>query len=118
MARVVEMPKLSPTMEEGQIAAWHVKEGDSVEVDQVLADVETDKATMEFRSFDRGVLLRILAEAGSVVKLGDPVAIIGEPGEDVSELAGKAKPGKAEKTAAPSKAADKAEPPAKAAPAK
>jgi pyruvate dehydrogenase E2 component (dihydrolipoyllysine-residue acetyltransferase) len=91
MARVVEMPKLSPTMEEGQIAAWHAKEGDRIEVDQVLAEVETDKATMEFRSFDRGVLLKILAEAGTVVKLGDPVAIIGEAGEDVSELVGKSK---------------------------
>jgi pyruvate dehydrogenase E2 component (dihydrolipoamide acetyltransferase) len=109
MARVVEMPKLSPTMEEGQIAAWHVKEGDRIEVDQVLADVETDKATMEFRSFDRGTLLKILADAGSVVKLGDPVAIIGEPGEDVSGLAGKA-------GAAPTKAAGK--PTEKTAPAK
>jgi pyruvate dehydrogenase E2 component (dihydrolipoamide acetyltransferase) len=90
MAKVVDMPKLSPTMEEGQISAWHKKEGDSIEVDDLLAEVETDKATMEFRSFDKGTLLKILAPAGSVVSLGQPVAIVGEPGEDVSKLAGQA----------------------------
>jgi pyruvate dehydrogenase E2 component (dihydrolipoamide acetyltransferase) len=90
MARLIEMPKLSPTMEEGQIAAWHAKEGDSIEVDDLLAEVETDKATMEFRSFDRGTLLKILVEAGAVVKLGDPVAIIGEKGENVDALLEKA----------------------------
>jgi pyruvate dehydrogenase E2 component (dihydrolipoamide acetyltransferase) len=90
MARVVEMPKLSPTMEEGQIASWHVKEGDSVEVDDLLAEVETDKATMEFRSFDKGTVLKILAPEGSVVRLGDPVAILGKEGEDVSELVAQA----------------------------
>jgi pyruvate dehydrogenase E2 component (dihydrolipoamide acetyltransferase) len=90
MARVVEMPKLSPTMEEGQIASWHVKEGDNVDVDDLLAEVETDKATMEFRSFDRGTILKILAPAGSVVRLGDPVAILGKEGEEVGELLGKA----------------------------
>ena len=57
MAKVLEMPKLSPTMEEGQISAWHKKEGDSITIDDLLAEVETDKATMEFRSFDRGTLL-------------------------------------------------------------
>lgn len=81
MARVVDMPKLSPTMEEGQIVTWHKKEGDSVEVDELLAEVETDKATMEFRSFDRGTLLKIIAPAGSMVRLGDPVAVIGKAGE-------------------------------------
>jgi pyruvate dehydrogenase E2 component (dihydrolipoamide acetyltransferase) len=86
MARLVEMPKLSPTMEEGQIAEWHAKEGDDIAVDDLLAEVETDKATMEFRSFDRGVLLKILVDAGSIVKLGAPVAIIGGKGEDISAL--------------------------------
>lgn len=90
MARLIEMPKLSPTMEEGQIAKWHAKEGDTIDVDDLLAEVETDKATMEFRSFDRGVLLKVLAAAGSVVKLGDPVAIIGAAGEDISELSTRA----------------------------
>jgi pyruvate dehydrogenase E2 component (dihydrolipoamide acetyltransferase) len=83
MAKVLDMPKLSPTMEEGQISLWHKKEGDAVIVDDLLAEVETDKATMEYRSFDKGTLLKILAPAGTVVKLGQPVAVIGEPGEDL-----------------------------------
>ena len=90
MAKLVEMPKLSPTMEEGQIATWHAKEGDTIDVDDLLAEVETDKATMEFRSFDRGVLLKILADAGSVVKLGEAVAIIGNKGDDIGSLVAKA----------------------------
>src|SRR3954468_12350016 len=92
MAKVLDMPKLSPTMEEGQITTWHKKEGDVVAVDDLLAEVETDKATMEYRSFDKGTLLKILAPAGSVVKLGQPVAIVGTPGEDVGQLAGAAVP--------------------------
>jgi pyruvate dehydrogenase E2 component (dihydrolipoamide acetyltransferase) len=116
MARLVEMPKLSPTMEEGQIAAWHAKEGDTVDVDDLLAEVETDKATMEFRSFDRGVLLKILADEGSVVRLGDPVAIIGTAGEDVSALLAEAKAASAASTggaaATPAKPAPQAPTPA------
>lgn len=80
------MPKLSPTMEEGQIIAWHKEEGEPVAVDDLLAEVETDKATMEYRSFDRGTLLRILVPAGSMVRLGQPVAILGDLGEDISAL--------------------------------
>jgi len=86
MAKVLEMPKLSPTMEEGLLTAWHKKEGDSIVVDDLLAEVETDKATMEFRAFDKGTLLRLLVPAGTTVKLGQPVAIVGNPGEDVSAL--------------------------------
>src|SRR5262249_9221869 len=76
------------TMEEGQISAWHKKEGDDVQVDDLLAEVETDKATLEFRSFDKGTLLKILAPAGTVVKLGQPVAVIGAKGEDIGHDAG------------------------------
>lgn len=86
MAKILEMPKLSPTMEEGQLSAWHKKEGDTIQVDDHLADVETDKATMEFRSFDKGTLLKLLVPEGSIVQLGQPVAILGQPGEDISEL--------------------------------
>ncbi|MDW8249223.1 MAG: dihydrolipoamide acetyltransferase family protein [Myxococcales bacterium] len=86
MAKLLDMPKLSPTMEEGQLAIWHKKEGDVIAVDDLLAEVETDKATMEFRSFDKGTLLKILVPAGSFVKLGQPVAILGAPGEDISHL--------------------------------
>jgi pyruvate dehydrogenase E2 component (dihydrolipoamide acetyltransferase) len=86
MAKVLDMPKLSPTMEEGQISAWHKEEGDEIGVDDLLAEVETDKATMEYRSFDKGTLLKILVPAGSVVRLGQPVAVLGAPGEDISAL--------------------------------
>jgi pyruvate dehydrogenase E2 component (dihydrolipoamide acetyltransferase) len=87
MAKILEMPKLSPTMEEGVLSVWHKKEGDSVQVDDLLAEVETDKATMEFRSFDAGTLLKILVPAGAQVKLGQPVALVGAAGEDVSGFA-------------------------------
>ncbi|WP_437693433.1 pyruvate dehydrogenase complex dihydrolipoamide acetyltransferase [Sorangium sp. So ce176] len=99
MAKVLELPKLSPTMEEGQISAWHKKEGDAIDIDDLLAEVETDKATMEYKSFDRGTLLKILVPAGSVVQLGQPVAILGTPGEDISGLAGGGAP--AQKQSAP-----------------
>jgi pyruvate dehydrogenase E2 component (dihydrolipoamide acetyltransferase) len=87
MAKILEMPKLSPTMEEGVLTAWHKKEGDPVGVDDLLAEVETDKATMEFRAFDKGTILKLLVAAGANVKLGQPVAILGNPGEDISKLA-------------------------------
>jgi pyruvate dehydrogenase E2 component (dihydrolipoamide acetyltransferase) len=90
MAKILEMPKLSPTMEEGLLSAWHKNEGDSVAVDDLLAEVETDKATMEFRSFDTGTLLKILAPAGAQVKLGQPVAVLGSPGEDVAAIVAQA----------------------------
>src|SRR6266542_3013232 len=66
MAKVLEMPKLSPTMTEGQLTIWHKKEGDAVAVDDLLAEVETDKATMEFRSFDKGTLLKLLEQCSLV----------------------------------------------------
>ena len=86
MAKILEMPKLSPTMEEGVLSAWHKKEGDPIAVDDLLADVETDKATMEFRAFDKGTLLKLLVAAGTLVKLGQPVAVVGGAGEDISAL--------------------------------
>src|SRR5215831_12712493 len=107
MAKILDMPKLSPTMEEGVLSAWHKKEGDPIAVDDLLAEVETDKATMEFRSFDKGTLLKILVPPGSQVKLGQPVAIVGSPGEDVAGLvsqaqgAGAAAPAKAPAPPAP-----------------
>ena len=96
MAKILDMPKLSPTMEEGVLQAWHKNEGDPVAVDDLLAEVETDKATMEFRAFDKGTLLKILVTAGTNVKLGQAVAILGEAGEDVTELVAKAGGGVAE----------------------
>ncbi|MDH3485993.1 MAG: pyruvate dehydrogenase complex dihydrolipoamide acetyltransferase, partial [Myxococcales bacterium] len=86
MAKIIGLPKLSPTMEEGTLVSWAKKEGDSVDVDDLLAEVETDKATMEFRSFDRGVLLKILVPEGVTLEAEVPVAIIGKAGEDITEL--------------------------------
>ena len=86
MAKIIELPKLSPTMEEGTLVRWTKKEGDAVEIDDVIAEVETDKATMEFRAFDRGTLLKRLVAEGAVVRLGAPVAVFGAPGEDVSSV--------------------------------
>jgi pyruvate dehydrogenase E2 component (dihydrolipoamide acetyltransferase) len=87
MAKIIGLPKLSPTMEEGTLVRWVKQEGDDVEVDDLVAEVETDKATMEFRAFDKGVLLKQLAAEGTVLKPDQPVAIFGKRGEDVSGLA-------------------------------
>ena len=80
------MPKLSDTMEEGVIASWNVKEGDKVESGDVIAEVETDKATMEVEVFDAGTILKILVDEGASVPLGGTMAILGEEGEDISDL--------------------------------
>jgi pyruvate dehydrogenase E2 component (dihydrolipoamide acetyltransferase) len=122
MAKILEMPKLSPTMEEGVLSAWHKKEGDAVAVDDLLAEVETDKATMEFRAFDQGTILKLLVAAGANVKLGQPVAVLGSQGEDISELVAKAgggaPPPEAAKAPAeaPAKPADAPAKPAEATP--
>ncbi len=86
MAKIVGLPKLSPTMEEGTLARWVMKEGDRFGIDDLIAEVETDKATMEWRAFDPGVLLKILVEEGAVLAPDAPVAIFGEEGEDISAL--------------------------------
>src|SRR6478735_7051012 len=99
MANQVVMPKLSPTMEEGQLARWLKKEGDKVSMGEPLAEIDTDKATMEMQALSNGVLRKILIQEGESAPLGQPIAIIGEPDEDISELvksAGAAKPQKAE----------------------
>src|SRR4051812_42768840 len=102
MAKILDMPKLSPTMEEGVLLAWHKNEGDPVNVDDILAEVETDKATMEFRAFDKGTLLKLLVPAGANVKLGQAVAILGDAGEDVSALVAQASGGGAAPETSPS----------------
>jgi pyruvate dehydrogenase E2 component (dihydrolipoamide acetyltransferase) len=86
MAEKIEMPKLSDTMEEGVIAKWNVKEGDKVNSGDIIAEVETDKATMEVEVFDSGTVLKILVAEGDAVPLGGIMAIIGEEGEDISGL--------------------------------
>src|SRR5690606_23651998 len=86
MAKIIGLPKLSPTMEEGTLARWAKKEGDRVAVDDLIAEIETDKATMEWRAFDPGVLLKILVDEGAVLEPDAPVAIFGEEGEDITPL--------------------------------
>ena len=90
MATVVELPRLSDTMEEGVIAKWRIKVGDKVKRGQVIAEIETDKATMEFESFDSGTVLKLVAAEGETLPLGAPIAVLGQPGEDPD--AGQAKP--------------------------
>jgi pyruvate dehydrogenase E2 component (dihydrolipoamide acetyltransferase) len=86
MAEVVKMPKLSDTMTEGVIAQWHKKVGDKVKSGELLADIETDKATMEFESFQDGVLLHIGVEEKQPVPVDSVIAILGAEGEDISDL--------------------------------
>ena len=86
MAEIVRMPKLSDTMTEGVVAEWHKKVGDAVESGEVLAEIETDKATMEFESFQDGVLLHVGVEKGATAAVDSILAILGEAGEDVTEL--------------------------------
>ena len=86
MAKIAGLPKLSPTMEEGTLARWAKKEGDEVGIDDLIAEIETDKATMEWRSFDKGVLLKMLVPEGATLKPDQPVAIFGQKGEDITAL--------------------------------
>jgi len=86
MAEVILMPRLSDTMTEGVIAAWHKKVGDAVKKGDLLAEVETDKATMELESYKDGVLLHVGSDKGGKLQVNDLLAIIGTPGEDISSL--------------------------------
>jgi pyruvate dehydrogenase E2 component (dihydrolipoamide acetyltransferase) len=86
MAIIVNMPRLSDTMEEGTVASWLKKVGDRVEEGDILAEIETDKATMEFESFNEGVLLHIGVQVGETTKVDKLLAIIGDEGEDISAI--------------------------------
>jgi len=86
MAEVILMPRLSDTMTEGVIAAWHKKVGDAVKKGDLLAEVETDKATMELESYKDGTLLHIGTDKGGKLQVNDLLAIIGAPGEDINSL--------------------------------
>ncbi|WP_170432110.1 pyruvate dehydrogenase complex E1 component subunit beta [Ruegeria arenilitoris] len=116
MATEILMPALSPTMEEGTLAKWLVKEGDTVSSGDILAEIETDKATMEFEAGDEGIVGKILiAEGTEGVKVNTPIAILVEEGEDASAVTAAAPAAAAEAEAAP--AAVEAPAPAPAAPA-
>ena len=95
MAVEVLMPALSPTMEEGTLAKWLVKEGDVVKSGQIIAEIETDKATMEFEAVDEGIVGRILVAEGSAgVKVNTPIAVLVEEGESADAPAAAAAPGR------------------------
>ncbi|MCW1952363.1 MAG: pyruvate dehydrogenase complex dihydrolipoamide acetyltransferase [Octadecabacter sp.] len=116
MATEILMPALSPTMEEGTLAKWLVKEGDEIKSGDLIAEIETDKATMEFEAVDEGIMGKILvAEGTEGVKVNTPIAIIGEEGEDMS--APSAAPAPAAAAAAPAEAPAAAAAPAAASPA-
>src|ERR671918_424806 len=84
MATELKMPALSPTMEEGTLAKWLVKEGDEVKSGDVLAEIETDKATMEFEAVDEGTIAKILVPEGTDgVKVGQPIALLAGDGEQI-----------------------------------
>ena len=116
MAEVILMPRLSDTMTEGVIAAWHKKVGDAVKKGDLLAEIETDKATMELESYQEGTLLHTGGDKGAKLQVNDLLAIIGKAGEDVSALVaqqgGSAAPAKTEapKEEAPAKAETPAAP--------
>jgi pyruvate dehydrogenase E2 component (dihydrolipoamide acetyltransferase) len=86
MAEIVRMPKMSDTMTEGVIAKWHKKVGDTVKSGELMAEIETDKATMDYESFNTGTVLYIGAQEGQAVKVNDVLAIVGNKGEDYAAL--------------------------------
>ncbi|HEY5939797.1 MAG TPA: biotin/lipoyl-containing protein, partial [Gemmatimonadales bacterium] len=95
MTTKVVMEALSPTMEEGRLVEWKKQEGDAVAVGDVLAEVETDKAVMELVARAAGTLLKHVVEAGATVPVSELVAVIGQPGDDVSGAAGQVDSGAA-----------------------
>jgi pyruvate dehydrogenase E2 component (dihydrolipoamide acetyltransferase) len=111
MAEIIRMPKMSDTMTEGVIAKWHKKVGDTVKSGELMAEIETDKATMDYESFNTGTVLFLGAQEGQAVKVNDILAVVGNKGEDYNALLSSAgtaaaSGGKAEeKAAAPAPAA-------------
>ncbi len=86
MAEIVRMPKMSDTMSEGVVAKWHKKVGDTVKSGELMAEIETDKATMDYESFNTGTVLYLGAKEGEAVKIDGVLAIVGKPGEDFKSL--------------------------------
>src|ERR1700753_2013219 len=100
MAEVVKMPKMSDTMTDGVIAKWHKKVGDRVKSGDVLAEIETDKATMDFESYQDGTLLFIGVEEGKSVPVDKVIAVLGKEGEDYKTALEAAQPAKGGASAA------------------
>jgi pyruvate dehydrogenase E2 component (dihydrolipoamide acetyltransferase) len=113
MAEKFLMPKLSPTMEEGQISRWVKNEGDKFDANETLAEVDTDKATMEMTALSGGTLLKILKQAGESAALGEPIAIVGNAGEDISGLLSEISTNGGAKAATAAQTDDQATPPTK-----
>ncbi|WP_294235725.1 pyruvate dehydrogenase complex E1 component subunit beta [uncultured Sphingomonas sp.] len=113
MAIEIKMPALSPTMEEGTLAKWLVKEGDTVKSGDIMAEIETDKATMEFEAVDEGVIAKIIvAEGTDNVKVGTAIALLAEEGEDVASAAASgSRSGEAANAAPKNEATDQSAPP-------
>ena len=84
MSVTIEMPKLSDTMSVGTVVKWHKSVGDKVANGDTLAEIETDKATMELENFEDGILLKILVEEGEEAPIGSPLAFVGEEGEEIN----------------------------------
>jgi pyruvate dehydrogenase E2 component (dihydrolipoamide acetyltransferase) len=111
MADIIEMPKLSDTMTEGSIVKWLKKEGDTISAGDILAELETDKATMDLEAFDSGTLLKIISGDGSRAACGAPIAVLGKPGENIDAILAKAttpavaQPASAAQAAAPAPSA-------------
>ncbi|QDO92689.1 pyruvate dehydrogenase [Formosa sediminum] len=112
MAEIINMPRLSDTMEEGTVATWLKKVGDKVSEGDILAEIETDKATMEFESFHEGTLLYIGVQEGETTKVDELLAIIGEEGEDISALTSGGTAPAASEEAAPEAQAEETSAPA------
>src|SRR6187455_1331405 len=113
------MPQLSDTMKIGVLQKWRKNEGDKVSPGEVIAEVETDKAVMDFEAFDEGVLLKRLIADGASVPVGKPIAIIGKTGDDISKLVEEAasRAGGAKPAAKPAATAEPAKPAATPSPA-
>jgi pyruvate dehydrogenase E2 component (dihydrolipoamide acetyltransferase) len=90
MAQIIDMPQLSDTMREGVLRKWRKNEGDKIAPGELLAEVETDKATMDWEAYDEGTLLKKLIPDGATVPVGSPIAILGNPGEDIAALVSEA----------------------------
>jgi pyruvate dehydrogenase E2 component (dihydrolipoamide acetyltransferase) len=105
MAEVIKMPKMSDTKTEGVIASWHKKVGDQVKAGEVLAEVETDKATMELESYETGTLLYIGVKEKEAVPVDAVISVIGKSGENIDALISGASGGSIQVTEAPATAA-------------
>lgn len=106
MSIEITMPRLSDTMEQGTVIKWNKSEGDAVSAGEVIADVETDKATMEMPVYDDGTIAKIIAKEGQTVDVGTLIAVLAEEGEDPSDVASKFGDGSASKKSAPKQKSD------------